>query len=247
MPSKVWDAFLTHRDKSVLALSGYAAREGFGERPALLVVDVTYGFCGDRPQPILESIKDWPNSCGEAAWHAIGVIGRLLSQAREKQIPVIYTANVRRPDGWDYGSWSWKNSRFGESRPKAFPKPPNEIVAEIAPAPSDIVILKQKPSAFFATPLHSYLTLLRCDSIIIAGTTTSGCVRATVVDAFSNNFRIAVVEDGCVDRAEASHALTLFDMDSKYADVVTSAEAIDYLKGLRTGLFEIPKGMRESR
>ena len=89
---------------------------------------------------------------------------------------------------------------------------PNAVVDEIAPGPRDILIQKQKPSAFYATPLQSYLTLLGCDSLLVAGATTSGCVRATVLDAFSSNYRVAVVEDACFDRSQASHAVSLCDM-----------------------------------
>lgn len=89
----------------------------------------------------------------------------------------------------------------------------------------------------------SYLTLLQCDSLIVTGTTTSSCVRATVVDAFSFNIRCAVVEDGCFDRSEASHALSLCDMHAKYADVIPSEDALAYLQGLRNDLFpNLPKG-----
>ena len=98
--------------------------------------------------------------------------------------------------------------------------PGNTIVPDIAPLPQDIVLYKQKPSAFYATPLASYLVLLNADSIILTGVSTSGCVRATAVDAFSSNYRVAVVEEGCFDRSQASHAVNLCDMHAKYADVV---------------------------
>jgi maleamate amidohydrolase len=88
----------------------------------------------------------------------------------------------------------------------------------------------------------SYLILLGCDSLIVTGTTTSGCVRATVLDAFSNNFRIAIAEEGCFDRSEASHAINLCDMNAKYADVVKVAEAKEFIESLPDGLFELPCG-----
>jgi len=91
------------------------------------------------------------------------------------------------------------------------------------------VVKKQKPSGFFGTNLPSYLTLLGCDSVIVVGTTTSGCVRATVVDAFSLNYRVIVAEEGCFDRSEASHAVSLCDMHAKYADVVSLEETLRYL------------------
>ena len=112
----------------------------------------------------------------------------------------------------------------------------------IAPGPKDIVIKKQKPSGFFGTNLASYLTLLGCDSVIVVGTTTSGCVRATVVDAFSLNYRATLAEEGCFDRSEASHAISLCDMHAKYADVVSTAEILSYFGTLPAGLFDLPSG-----
>ena len=150
---------------------------------------------------------------------------------------------VRRADGWDGGSWLWKSTRGGEQ-----PEVPvtnvdgNEIMAEIAPGPQDIVVLKQKPSGFFGTNLASYLQLLGADSVVVTGTTTSGCVRATVIDAFSLNFRVAVAEEGCFDRSQASHAINLCDMNAKYADVVKTAEVLSFFDTLPDGLFDLPKG-----
>jgi nicotinamidase-related amidase len=243
MSEPVWNAFLTERDKQVFAASGYGARGGFGKRPALLVIDVNYAFCGDKPEPILESIKRWRNSCGEDSWPAVAAIRSLCDKAHEKGIPVIYTTGVRREDNWDTGSWGWKNGRSGEDmRTPATNIDGNRIVDEIAPGQRDIVVLKQKPSGFFGTNMASYLQLLGCDSVIVTGTTTSGCVRATVLDAFSLNFRVALAEEGCFDRSQASHAINLCDMNAKYADVVKTAEVLAYFDSLESGMFDLPKG-----
>lgn len=240
---RVWDKFLTPRDKAVFKAAGYGARGGFGKRPALLVIDVSWGFCGDRSEPILESIKRWRNSCGEESWAAIEQIRKLLDKAHTKAVPVIYTTGFGRDDGWDSGSWSWKNARTGDDQlPRPVNRDPNEIVDAIAPSLQDVVVYKQKPSGFFGSNLASYLTLFGCDSVIVTGTTTSGCVRATVIDAFSLNYRVAVVEEGCFDRSEASHALSLCDMDAKYADVVSTAEVVTFLDGLANGMFTLPSG-----
>ena len=239
----IWTKFLTERDKAVFRTAGYGARAGFGKRPALIIIDVTYNFCGDRPEPILESIKRWPNSCGEDAWAGITVIKKLIESCRAKGVPVIYTTAAYRSDDWDIASWAWKNSRSDEwaGAPKTN-LDGNTIMPEIAPGPRDIVVIKQKPSGFFGTPLQSYLTLLGCDSLLVTGTTTSGCVRATVLDAFSNNYRCVVAEDGCFDRSQASHAINLCDMHAKYADVIGSAEILDYVGRLPSDLFDLPKG-----
>ena len=242
MNEPIWNQFLTERDKQIFSNAGYGARQGFGKRPAILIIDVNYNFCGDKPEPILESVKRWRNSCGEEAWEGIKAIRRLLLAARAKNLPVIYTTGVRRPDGWDAGSWAWKNTRAGERVKTAVTNLPGDtIVPEIGPEARDIVITKHKPSAFHGTPLASFLNLLDADSLIVCGTTTSGCVRASVVDAFSDNYRVTVVEEGCFDRAQASHALSLCDMHAKYADVVKLDEVVGFIGTLPKGLFELPK------
>lgn len=240
-----WDNYISERDQKVFNAAGFGAKAGLGKRPVLLVVDVSYAFCGDKREPILESVKRWKLSCGESAWDALPVIRRLIDTAHEKGLPVIYTTGYARDDKWDRGSWSWKNPR-GERADNKRNIPPstnrdgNEIMDEIAPSPQDIVVWKQKPSGFHEAPLQSYLQLLKADSLIISGTTTSGCVRATTVDAFSNNYRVALVEDACFDRVDVSHAISLLDMHAKYADVVNSKDALAYMLQLEDGMFVLP-------
>ena len=230
MKEPVWNKFLIKRDKELWDAAGYGTRQGFGERPVILVVDVNYAFTGDRRESILESIKRWPNSCGEDAWNAMRHIKRLLDAARAKGLPVIYTTNDWRPDGWDAASWRWKGRRPREMHPQAEANKStlagNEINAEIAPEPQDIIIRKLKPSGFHGTPLTSLLTNFKADSLIVVGTSTSGCVRASVIDAFSENYRVAVVEEGCFDRFWTSHAMNLCDMHAKYADVIGIDETV---------------------
>ena len=243
MAERIWDSFLTERDKAVFEASGYGAQGGFGERPALLVIDVNYNFTGDRPEPILDSIQRWPNSCGEEGWATIPAMQRLLATARKKGIPVIYTTGEVRADHWDRGSWAWKNSRTSHPVPsRETNQDGNEILPDVAPEPQDIVIKKLKPSGFFGTNMDSFLTLLAADSVVIVGTTTSGCVRATAIDAFSNNYRVAIVEDACFDRSQASHAINLCDLNAKYADVISSEDVVQYFEGLPEGLFDLPTG-----
>jgi maleamate amidohydrolase len=243
MSEPIWNKFLTERDKAVFAAGGFGARAGFGKRPALLVIDVNWAFCGERPEPILQSIKRWRTSCGEEAWVALPYIKQLIEGARHKGLPVVYTTGEGRPDKWDRGSWGWKSSRSDEAGGGPGSNiDGNEIVEMIAPGPKDIVIKKQKPSGFFGSSLASFLTLLGADSVIVVGTTTSGCVRATVVDAFSLNYRVILAEEGCFDRSEASHAVSLCDMHAKYADVVPTAEILAHFNELPAGLFDLPSG-----
>ena len=250
MTDRPWEQFLTEQDRAVFKAAGYRQPMGFGKRPAVLVVDVTYDFCGDQPEPILDSIKRWPNSCGEAAWRAMPHIRSLVDAARKRGAPVIYSRNGYRSDGWDFGSWRWKAGRIDESRPmdeRTLAAKPNidgsAIVADIAPGPKDIVVNKLKPSAFHGTPLTDHLTLLGVDSLIICGVSTSGCVRATVIDAFSSNYRIALAVDACFDRSEVSHAINLMDMEAKYADLLPSADIIAFLATVPQGSYDLPEGL----
>jgi nicotinamidase-related amidase len=207
-----------------------------------MVIDVNYGFVGGEKQPILASIETWPNSCGEEGWDAVAVIARLLSVARAKGVPVIYTTGHSPTNKWFYGNWSWKNSRTDEMAANPSGQPNSyDIPDVIAPSRHDLIFRKRMPSAFFGTDLASFLALLRVDSLVVTGATTSGCVRATVVDAFSYHYRTSVVEDGCFDRTQASHALNLFDMHAKYADVVGSSEVLDYIDSLEPFMFDLPK------
>ncbi len=247
MTEPVWNKFLTERDKQVFGDAGYGQRAGFGERPVIIVIDVNYNFTGDKPEPILDSIKRWPNSCGEDAWESMRSIKKLIEAGRAKGIPVIYTTGTMRPDGWDRASWAWKNKRTAEWRSDTHGTnlDGNEINAEIAPAPQDIVIKKLKPSGFHGTALNSFLTNFKADSILMVGTTTSGCVRASVLDAFSENYRVTLVEEGCFDRSEASHAINLCDMNAKYADIAGVDEVVGYIDDLPDDLFELPRGNPE--
>jgi nicotinamidase-related amidase len=236
----IWDPFLTEHDRRIYEAAGYGARGGFGSRPALIVVDVSHSFCGEPGVPLLESIVTWRTSCGPAAWRAVPVIETMLDTARSRRLPVFFSTGIDpRPDGFDRGAWAYKNSRTAEDCSQRAPgRRGNDIVDEIAPLPHEFLIPKMKPSVFHATPLLGYLLELGVDTLIVCGTTTSGCVRDTVLDGFNHNFHIAVVEDATFDRFESSHAISLFDMDAKYADVMGSEEAIAYLKGVESGLYD---------
>jgi nicotinamidase-related amidase len=232
----IWDDVLTDRDKQVFAAAGYGKRQGFGDRPAVIVVDVNYNFVGDVPEPILESIKKYRNSCGEEGWQGVYHIRSLLDAARSRGVPIFYSTAPRRQIALTAGRWHGKNSR-GQEDFQNRARDGNEIVREIAPQDGDMVILKDKPSVFFGTPLISYLNELHVDTLLVAGTTTSGCVRATVVDAFSYNFKVVIVEECVFDRGQTSHKINLFDMQAKYADVVPLEAALRYLDELPRELY----------
>ncbi|HRV60399.1 MAG TPA: isochorismatase family protein [Solirubrobacterales bacterium] len=227
----VWDDVLPEEDRLVFEAAGWGKDVGFGEKPVLLVVDVIYNFCGDVPEPILESIKRWRYSCGERSWEGVRHLERLIAAAREKQIPIVYTGMDRRPDGFDQGAWNWKSYRSGEAS-DIKGSLGNEIVEEIKPEPQDIYFVKDKPSAFHGTHLLDYLIYLGADTVITTGTTTSGCVRASAVDATQYNYRSIVPEECVWDRSMISHKVNLLDIQMKYGDVKKTDQVIEYFKSL---------------
>lgn len=221
-----WNDFLTDRDRAVLAATSWAKQEpfGLGQRPAVIVVDLYYAALGLPRADILDAVRDWPSACGQEGWAAVDRTAALLAAARAAGAPVIYL-HATPPR---YGRWNRKPPRklavpadgiFG-----------NDIVAEVAPRDDDIVLTKIGPSAFHQTPLDTILRSGGHDTILVCGEATSGCVRSTVVDGCVAGYRVGVVADCCFDRFEASHWVSLFDMNQKYADVMSADEAEDYLR-----------------
>ncbi|TSB01667.1 isochorismatase family protein [Sphingorhabdus contaminans] len=196
----------------------YNVRVGFGVRPALILID----FCEAYFDPECDLFADVDDVLASAL--------RIREAARAAAIPVILTNVVYHPTGINGGRFFEKAAplkNFIQGSPMgAWPK-------GLVPHADELVISKQYPSAFFATSLASTLTAMGVDSVLLTGLTTSGCVRASCVDAMSHGFRTAVVADACGDRHPAPHDANLFDMNAKYADVVSEAETLEFLAGLR--------------
>jgi nicotinamidase-related amidase len=229
MTKRVWDDFLTAQDKASLSERPHV-NYGFGERPALILIDLYRWVFGDRPQPLLEAIKEWPGSCGMAGWDALPHIVRLLEAARKAEIPVIHITGLDGAgiQGWSEQGRTTANGKRGTSSPDKLARR-FDIVDEVAPRPGEVYLRKTSPSAFWGTPLMAALNAARVDTILVAGESTSGCVRATVVDGRTNRFNMLVAEECVFDRHQACHAINLFDMHQKYADVLPVAELIDHL------------------
>ena len=236
MTQRIWDPYLTSADKEHL---GGAAdkRVGFGAKPALLLVDLYRAVFGDKPEPLMQAIKTWPASCGLAGWTALPHIQQLLAASRAAGIPVIHITMLA-----DSGMLGW-NDAIHHSTQKAPPKPLDDaafdrkrrgadIVDEVAPIAGEVVLRKTAPSAFWGTPLAGHLNFHGIDTLIVAGESTSGCVRASVVEAVSYRYRVQVVEECVFDRHESTHAMNLFDMHQKYADVIKLEDAQAALKTL---------------
>lgn len=230
MTERIWDRFLTDADKAHLAATTHR-RIGFGIRPALLLVDLYRWVFGDEPRPLLEAIKTWPASCGLAGWQALPRIQDLLAIARQVGIPVIHITmlDVDGMPGWSEAAH--RDTFCPPADPAMLERwrRRTEIVDEVAPIAGEPVLRKSAPSAFAGTPLIGHLNYLGVDTLLVAGESTSGCVRATVVDGTTHRFRMVVVEECVFDRHQAAHAINLFDMHQKYADVVPLTEAIGYL------------------
>jgi nicotinamidase-related amidase len=218
-----WTDFLTERDQALLATTSWAKREpfGLGERPAVVVVDLYYAALGLPRADILDAVGEWPSACGREGWTAVDRTAALLATARTAGVPVIYF-HATPPR---LGRWNRKPATKLATRSNG-----NEIVAEVAPRGEDIVLTKIGPSAFHQTPLDTVLRAGGHDTILVCGEATSGCVRSTVVDGCVAGYRVGVVGDCCFDRFQASHWMSLFDMNQKYADVVSAEEAETYLR-----------------
>ena len=223
---KPWDGIIPQAEQEAYRAAGFGKRSGLGRRPALVIIDVQYRTVGTKPMPFAEAIKEFPTSCGEIGWAAARNIARLLTFFRERRWPVIYPY-VSPKESFDKG-------RLSEKVPALMTVAKNgyDFMAEIAPADGDILLPKKHPSAFFATPLTSHLIDLRADTLVITGCTTSGCVRGSVVDAFAYNWRVLVPHDAVYDRSATSHAVNLFDMASKYADVAPIADVMARLASI---------------
>jgi len=193
-------------------------RGGFGSKIAVLIVDMTHAFVDDQ----------YRTGYSKTGKPALKAIKRLLDRARDLKVPIFFTRAAPSYSKVERGRW------FGKVRPLSGPRPPesDEIVDELKPMEGEFIILKTKPSAFFGTPLESLLTYLNVDSLIITGMVTSGCVRATVMDAFSYNYRVNIPLECVADRSQISHEVTLFDLDMKYADVTPLSKVLDRLDKL---------------
>lgn len=206
----------SHRD-DIYRRQGFGKPSGVGRRPMLLVVD------------FVESFADPAIFGGGNIADAIATTSRLLLYARAKKWPIAMTRIVFADDGSDANIFTRKIPgllALTEMNPKG------AIVPELTPIPGELVLRKRLPSAFAGTDFTSWLIGRGVDTVIVTGATTSGCVRASVVDAMSNGFITVVATDGVGDRALAPHRASLFDMGQKYADLMTAEEVM--------GSFEAP-------
>ncbi len=198
-------------ENAVYERQNFGNSVGFGRRPALLIIDFQVGFAdpevfgGGNVKPAIEATEP------------------LLKGMREIGAPIAYTRAVFAGDGSDGGTFVLKVPVLTTLTDDA---EISQIVPELAPEEGELVVRKIGPSAFFGTPLQSWLTMRSVDTLIVTGATTSGCVRASVIDSVSYAYRTIVAEDCCGDRAIGPHDANIFDMGQKYADLMSGEEAL---------------------
>jgi nicotinamidase-related amidase len=218
-----WDGIISAEEERAYNAAGFGRPSGYGRRPALLIIDVQYRTVGSTPLPFFDSIKEFSTSCGDVGWSAVRNIEPLLAHFRRKGWPVLYPHVAPKVVG-EGGRLAEKVPAIMDIASKGY-----EFVRELAPVAGDVLLPKKHPSAFFATALVSHLIDLEVDTLVVTGCTTSGCVRGTVVDAFAYNFRVVVPQECVYDRSATSHAVNLFDMASKYAEVAPLADVLGRL------------------
>ena len=220
--SDAWDAYVRDADRAVISRARFGGRMGFGERPALLVIDCQRYMVGERGV----NSDRWPSSCGEIGWAAVDRIQALVKAARTGGVPVFFSRFALAADGSDIGVYRLKRGLLQSDHWCLEGTPGSELLPELGPEPGDVVFIKKKASGFFGTPLLAYLVDRKIDTVIIVGGSTSNCIRATVFDASSYNFRTIVPADAVFDRIPVSHAISLFDMDRQFADVMDAAAVL---------------------
>lgn len=228
-PTPPWHNVIPAEELALYNSIGFGSQSHKPGKAALLVIDVQYRSVSSRSMPIQEAIQEYPTSCGEHGWNAVPHIQALIAAFRAAGMPVMYP-HVAPKKSYDGGRWAEKAPAVMTIPPRGY-----DFVEEVAPHPGDILLPKQHPSAFFGTPLVSYLVDNGVSTVFVTGTTTSGCVRATVVDATSMGFRVVVPQEAVFDRSQTSHAVNLFDMHSKYADVMPVSEALELLRQSANG------------
>lgn len=232
MMANPWDGYVPEETLEHYRKTGFFKPTPRGTRPALLVIDVQYLTTGEEPLPLSEAIAYHPMACGNYAWDAIARIRPIIAAFRAAGFPVIYPCasprkhsgrHIRMPSGSD-DARHW------------------QVVEEVAPLPGDVVLNKIAASAFYGTPLIKYLIGFGVDTLFMVGNTTSGCIRASVIDAAANDYKPVVVHDACYDRSPISHAVNLFDMAAKYADVINADEALEIMGNLAASGKEAANG-----
>lgn len=231
-----WESFLTEQDRAVIARGRFGRRMGFGARPAVIVIDAQRYMVGEDGND-----ADWPSSCGQIGRLAVAEIAKVVSAAQAARVPCFFTQFELDRGGSDMGVYRRKRDLLKSDHWCLAGSTGAQLVPQVQPGSDDIVFVKKKPSGFHGTPLLGYLVERQVDTVIIVGGATSNCIRATVFDASSFNLRAIVPHEAVFDRIPISHAISLFDMDRQFADVVGVDEVLTYLRRLPAAA-TVPRG-----
>lgn len=217
----IWDDVVPPEERALYERGGWGGVAGFGRKPALLVVDMYTAFV-DPAYPF--SSPDAPA--------AVAQIRQVLDQARASGMPVLFSRAQRARTASERGRWKAAAMQYPiMANPEAY-----QIVPDLAPLPTEVVVVKTAPSAFHGTNLISHLVFHSIDTVIVTGTVTSGCVRATVVDAFSDGFRVIVPQECVYDRSQTSHKVALWDIYTRYGDILPVADVLAYMRRVKDGV-----------
>lgn len=208
-----WRGYVPDAELETYRKGGFAQRIGFGERVALLNIDTTHMF-----------VDTSYSQCGRDMTSVTSAIVRLTELFRKLDLPIYYSRRDDRSHPTYRGAWNYKLASAGDFQYSRDPRA-DQWPEAYAPRPVDRVVLKNKPSCFFQTPLEAFLRYDQIDTLVICGISTSGCVRSGATDAFSHNFRPILVDEACGDRSPQAHKASMFDMDMKFCDV----ESLDYV------------------
>lgn len=223
----IWDAVIPAVDREIYAKAGFGRPPEWKGIPALVIVDALWAFIGHKRVEVLEAIDEYPTAAGKAGWDGLERIADLLDFFRRNRLPVVYVCATGDKE-------SGSTTRHHQEHDATATGDAYEIPDLIAPQAGEPVLTKSKASAFFRTPLDVLLRKLAVDMVLLAGSTTCGCIRATAVDAHSLGFETVVLADAVWDRSPFSHAVSLFELHMKYASVLSSDDACAGLASYRS-------------
>lgn len=213
-----WKGFIPDEELETYRKAGFGRKIGIGERPALLNIDTTYMF-----------VDTAYSQCGREMPELLKALEKITKKFRDFGLPIYFSRRDDRVHPTRRGIWNLKLGTAGDFQYSSDPRA-DEWPDSYGPSAEDVIVYKNKPSSFFGTPLEAFLRYDKIDTLIVVGISTSGCVRATVNDAFAHNFRVIIPEETVGDRSPSAHRANLFDMDMKFADVEPLDEIIAELK-----------------
>ncbi|TAN24949.1 MAG: isochorismatase family protein [Actinomycetota bacterium] len=214
-----WEEVFPAPDREIYRRAGFGKSAKWDGRPALVIIDALWSFIGHKPVDVLEAIKEYPTACGKAGWDGLDRISAALEFFRGSSLPVVYVcADGSLRDV--YGATTRTRNPVLLSDEDAF-----GIPEMISPMEGEPIVKKTKASGFFRTPLDILLRRINVDTVVLAGCTTSGCIRASAVDSHSLGFETVLLSDAIWDRSTFSHEVSLFELSMKYASVATVDEA----------------------